>query len=86
MAKVEIYTKAYCPYCSHAIALLKSKSVKYTEIKIDSDMAMRNVMIERSHGAYTVPQIFINDLHVGGCDQLVDLERNQKLDDLLTAS
>ena len=61
MAKVEIYTKAYCPFCTHALALLKSKSVDYTEIKIDGDMTMRSAMIERSNGSYTVPQIFIND-------------------------
>ncbi|MBU2870144.1 glutaredoxin 3 [Colwellia sp. E2M01] len=85
MAKVEIYTKAYCPFCTHALALLKSKSVEYTEIKIDGDMAMRSVMIERSNGSYTVPQIFINDAHVGGCDQLVGLERSKQLDDLLNA-
>ena len=86
MAKIDIYTKAYCPYCSHAIALLKSKSADYTEIKIDGDMAMRSAMIERSNGSYTVPQIFINDIHVGGCDELVDLERNNKLDVLIETS
>jgi glutaredoxin 3 len=83
MAKVEIYTKAYCPYCTHALALLKSKSLDYHEIKIDGDMALREIMIERSHGGYTVPQIFIDDKHIGGCDQLVALERNNELDDLL---
>jgi len=83
MAKVEIYTKVYCPYCTHALALLKNKSVDYIEIKIDGDMALRQVMIERSQGSYTVPQIFIDDMHVGGCDQLVALEMNNKLDDLL---
>ena len=86
MAQVEIYTKAYCPYCSHAIALLNSKSVEYKEFKIDGDMELRSAMIERSNGGYTVPQIFIDDLHVGGCDQLVDLERNNKLDGLLASS
>jgi len=83
MVKIEIYTKAYCPYCTHALALLKSKSLDYQEIKIDGDMALREVMIERSHGSYTVPQIFIDDVHIGGCDQLVALERNDKLDALL---
>ncbi|PKI13010.1 glutaredoxin 3 [Colwellia sp. 12G3] len=85
MAKVEIYTKAYCPYCTHALALLKSKSADYNEIKIDGDMAMRSAMIERSNGGYTVPQIFINDVLVGGCDQLVALERSNQLDALLDA-
>ncbi len=83
MAKVEIYTKAYCPYCTHALALLKSKSAEYNEIKIDGDMAMRSAMIERSNGGYTVPQIFINDVLVGGCDELVALERSNQLDALL---
>jgi glutaredoxin 3 len=83
MVKVEIYTKAYCPYCTHAIALLKNKSVDYQEYKIDSDMDLREVMIERSNGGYTVPQIFIDNVHVGGCDQLVALERNKTLDTLL---
>jgi len=83
MAKVEIYTKAYCPYCTHALALLKNKSADYNEIKIDGDMAMRSAMIERSNGGYTVPQIFINDVLVGGCDELVALERGNQLDALL---
>lgn len=88
MAKVDIYTKAYCPFCSHAIALLEQKqsaypSLQISEISIDGDMALREKMIARSKGAYTVPQIFIDDVHVGGCDQLVDLERKSELDALL---
>jgi glutaredoxin 3 len=83
MAKVDIYTKAYCPYCTHALALLKNKSIAYNEIKIDGDMALRETMIERSSGSYTVPQIFIDDAHIGGCDQLVALEMNHELDALL---
>jgi glutaredoxin 3 len=85
MSKVEIYTKAYCPYCTHALALLKQKSVNFEEIKIDGNSALRSAMIERSQGAYTVPQIFINNEHVGGCDQLVALETNSQLDTLLNA-
>lgn len=85
MPEVDIYTKAYCPYCTHALALLKSKSVQFNEIKIDSDMALRSAMIERSNGGYTVPQIFINGKHIGGCDQLVALERNDELDALLAS-
>ena len=85
MAKVDIYTKAYCPYCTHALGLLKGKSVEYNEIKIDGDMTLRSAMIERSNGGYTVPQIFINDVHVGGCDQLVALEMNNQLDTQLNA-
>lgn len=88
MAKVDIYTKAYCPFCSHALALLEHKlsehsSLLINEIGIDGDMALREKMIERSQGGYTVPQIFIDDVHVGGCDQLVALERNNQLDALL---
>ncbi len=85
MAQVEIYTKVYCPYCTHALALLKSKSADYNEIKIDGDLDMRSTMITRSNGGSTVPQIFINDIHIGGCDQLVTLERSNQLDVLLDA-
>jgi glutaredoxin 3 len=83
MAKVEIYTKTYCPYCTRAMALLKHKAVDFQELKIDGDMALREVMIERGQGSYTVPQIFINDIHVGGCDELMALEMNHQLDALL---
>lgn len=91
MAKVDIYTKAYCPYCTRAIALLEHKSAAHPslcidEINIGGDMALREGMIERSNGGYTVPQIFIGDVHVGGCDQLIALEMNQKLDALLAAN
>ena len=88
MSKVEIYTKGYCPFCSHALALLEQKSatlstLEIEQISIDGDMALREKMIARSNGSYTVPQIFINDVHIGGCDQLVGLETNNKLDALL---
>ena len=89
MVKVDIYTKAYCPYCSHAIALLEQKlsvspSLQVEKISIDGDMVLRETMIQRSNGGYTVPQIFIDDIHIGGCDQLVALEKNNQLDTLLT--
>ena len=88
MAKIETYTKGYCPFCTHAIALLEHKAadsstLKIEQISIDGDMALREKMITRSNGSYTVPQIFINDVHIGGCDQLVALETNNKLDALL---
>ncbi|MBL4765359.1 MAG: glutaredoxin 3 [Colwellia sp.] len=87
MAKVEIYTKAYCPFCTRAIALIEHKAalsaLKIEEISIDNDMELREKMIARSNGGYTVPQIFIDDVHIGGCDQLVALEMNNKLDALL---
>lgn len=82
-AKVEIYTKGYCPYCSRAKSLLDYKEVDYTEYPIDKQRELRDVMIKRANGGSTVPQIFINDKHVGGCDDLVALERAQKLDALL---
>ena len=91
MAKIDIYTKAYCPFCTRAIALLEQKlsthpSLQVDEINIGGDMALREKMIERSNGGYTVPQIFIDDVHIGGCDQLVALEMNQQLDPLLAAN
>jgi glutaredoxin 3 len=88
MSKVEIYTKSYCPFCTRAIALLEHKAADFPgmnveEISINSDMALREKMITRSKGSYTVPQIFIDDVHIGGCDELVALEMNHKLDALL---
>lgn len=91
MAKIEIYTKAYCPYCTRAQSLLAEKSDRFSdltvqEIKIDGDMALREAMIARSNGNFTVPQIFINDEHIGGCDQLVSLEIQNNLDALLATA
>lgn len=83
MSKVEIYTKGHCPYCHRAKALLAQKGVEFEEIAIDVQPELRDVMIERAHGGWTVPQIFINDTHVGGCDDLFALESQQKLDALL---
>ncbi|MBL4940178.1 MAG: glutaredoxin 3 [Colwellia sp.] len=88
MAKVDVYTKAYCPFCTRAMALLEHKltahpSLHVEEMSIDGDMALREKMINRSSGGYTVPQIFIDDVHIGGCDQLVALEMNKQLDALL---
>ena len=83
MALVEIYSKAYCPFCVRAKALLEQKSVEYKEIKIDENPALRPQMIERSRGSSTVPQIFINDVHIGGCDDLFALHAKGQLDSLL---
>ena len=83
MPLVEIYTKSFCPYCWRAKALLDEKGVAYEEIAIDFGGAERHVMIERAKGRSTVPQIFIGDIHVGGCDDLVALERAGKLDALI---
>ncbi|SET86150.1 glutaredoxin 3 [Thalassotalea agarivorans] len=83
MAKIDIYTKMTCFFCHRAKALLQQKGVRYNEIKIDANPAKRPEMIERSGGGYTVPQIFIGDVHVGGCDDLFALEAKGKLDKLL---
>jgi glutaredoxin 3 len=80
---VDIYTKATCPYCMRAKALLSQKGVQFNEIKIDVHPEKRDEMIKRAQGGYTVPQIFINDYHVGGCDDLMLLEQQGHLDKLL---
>ncbi len=82
-AKVEIYTWATCPYCIRAKALLTQKGVAFTEYKIDGDDAARAKMAERANGKRTVPQIFIDGKHVGGCDDLHALDAAGKLDGLL---
>lgn len=85
MSKVEIYTKGYCPYCHRAKALLESKGVAYTEYSLDQQPELRNEMINRANGGYTVPQIFINTKHIGGCDDMYALEYQNKLDELFVA-
>ncbi|RYY36068.1 MAG: glutaredoxin 3 [Sphingomonadales bacterium] len=85
MAKIEIYTKAFCPYCSRALALLTSKSVDYEEFDITMGGPKRTEMLERSNGRNTVPQIFIDGKHIGGSDDLAALERQGELDRLLAA-
>lgn len=85
MAKVTIYTTMSCPYCHRAKRLLDSKGQKYTEIDVGRDPEKRREMQEKAHGGYTVPQIFINGLHVGGSDDLMLLDRQGKLDGLLAA-
>ncbi|AFJ48915.1 glutaredoxin 3 [Shimwellia blattae] len=82
MAKIEIYTKATCPYCRRAKELLASKGVVFDELPIDGDAALRDVMIQRS-GRTTVPQIFIDGQHIGGCDDLYALDARGGLDPLL---
>jgi glutaredoxin 3 len=84
MAKVVIYSTTVCPYCVQAKKLLDQKKVSYSEIYIDNDPAAREEMMQRS-GRRTVPQIFINDQPVGGCDDLYALERAGELDKLLQA-
>ena len=79
---VTVYTRAYCPYCTRAVALLERKGVQVTEIDATSCPDLRNEMITRS-GRWTFPQIFIGDTHIGGCDDLHALEQRGGLDTLL---
>jgi glutaredoxin 3 len=85
MASVEVYTTPYCPYCVSAKDLLRRKGVEFIEINVAGDRDLRSRMIERSGGRLTVPQIFIDDTHVGGCDDLYALEEQGKLDAMLAA-
>lgn len=85
MPRVEIYTKAFCPYCWRAKSLLDSKGVEFIEIAVDFGGADKVTMIQRAGGRTTVPQIFIGDFHVGGCDDLIALEHAGKLDPLIAA-
>lgn len=85
MASVEIYTADYCPYCYRAKALLQQKNVAFTEFDVTADREGRAAMTQRAGGRTTVPQIFINGQHVGGCDELHLLEDEGKLDALLNA-
>jgi glutaredoxin 3 len=84
-AKVEIYTWASCPFCIRAKQLLNQKGIPYTEYGIDGDERARSAMASRAQGRRSLPQIFINDQPVGGCDDIYDLEAEGKLDGLLTA-
>ena len=83
MAKIEIYTTMFCGYCARAKQLLKSKGVDYEEIAVDMNVDERDRMVERAGGRRTVPQIFIDGMHVGGCDELHALDRVGKLDPML---
>ena len=85
MAKVEIYTWKFCPFCIRAKELLKKKKVKYIEYAIDGDNQARSVMSARANGRTTVPQIFINNNGIGGCDELYQMEQNEELDQLLSS-
>lgn len=86
MAKVEIYTWSTCPFCRRAKDLLNAKDVDFTEYDITGDDNARAKMAERTGGPRTVPQIFINDNHIGGCDDLHLLEERGELDALLAKS
>tara|TARA_R110001592_G_scaffold27763_10_gene102690 strand:- start:11052 stop:11309 length:258 start_codon:yes stop_codon:yes gene_type:complete len=83
MPNVEIYSTNVCPYCVRAKALLSSKGVEFTEYNISNDDDARATMMERTGGARSVPQIFINDVHYGGSDELYTLDAEGKLDAIL---
>lgn len=84
MAVVTLYTTRYCPFCIRAKALLDHKGVAYTDISVDNNLTLRQEMMVKS-GRHTVPQIWIGEHHVGGCDDLMALERSGDLDELLAA-
>ena len=85
MASVVIYTRQFCGYCSAAKKLLETKGVAYTEYDATTTPDLRQEMIKRANGRSTFPQIFIDDAHVGGCDDLHALDREGKLDLMLAA-
>jgi glutaredoxin 3 len=85
MSKVIMYSSRYCPFCVRAKALLKRKKASVEELLVDGDANKRREMMTKS-GRHTVPQIWIGDLHVGGCDELFLLEKQGKLDQLLNAA
>jgi glutaredoxin 3 len=85
VSPIVIYTKSWCPYCHAAKALLTTKGAPFEEISVDGDRIGQMAMAARAGGQSTVPQIFIGDRHVGGCDDLHDLEAAGELDSLLAA-
>lgn len=83
MRNVTIYTTRVCPYCIRAKKLLEKKGVNYTELRVDINPELVEEAVKKSGGVRTVPQIFIEDYHVGGCDELHALEEEKKLDSIL---
>ena len=83
MSQVEIYTREFCGYCDAARQLLRRKGVPFVEIDVTGDLQRRTEMSRRANGRNTLPQIFIGPTHVGGCDDLYELDRAGKLDPLL---
>ena len=83
MTEIEVYTTPVCPYCRSAKELLRRKGVEFREISVDGEPQRRAEMIARANGRTTVPQVFVGDAHVGGCDDLYALEEAGELDRLL---
>ena len=86
MAKVEIYTSIMCPYCSRAVGLLRSKNINFEQIDVSMSGEFKRTMRSRAGGRTSVPQIFIDDKHIGGCDDLMALDSAGHLDSLLNKS
>lgn len=86
MSAVTIYTRAFCPFCTRAVALLNEKGADFEEIDAGMDPDKKQEMIQRANGGRTFPQIFIGEEHVGGCDELMALEQSGKLDAKLAAA
>lgn len=86
MAHIEIYTSPYCGYCIRAKALLSKKGAPFEEIDVFEDRSRRTEMMDRAHGRHTVPQIFIDGRHVGGCDDLYALDAAGELDSMLKSA
>ena len=85
MSQVTIYTRAFCPFCSRAVSLLKKKNIDFEEIDAGMSAEKKAEMVERSGGGRTFPQIFIGGKHIGGCDDMMALDRSGQLDTLLNA-
>ena len=85
MAHVTIYTRPFCGYCARALGLLAAKDADFTEVEAGMDPALRQEMMQRSGGRATFPQIFVGEQHIGGCDEMLALDRDGRLDALLTA-
>lgn len=85
MAKVTIYTRPFCGYCARALSLLEAKGADFEEIEAGMDPNLRREMMERSGGGATFPQIFVGEKHIGGCDDMLALDRAGKLDPMLAA-
>ncbi len=85
MKSVTIYTSPMCPYCWRAVSLLKKKKVSFKEINVGMNAKLRAEMVQRANGGTSVPQIFIGDRHIGGCDDMMALEHSGKLDGLLAS-
>ncbi|NBB83837.1 MAG: glutaredoxin 3 [Alphaproteobacteria bacterium] len=86
MTSITVYSSPFCPYCFMAKRLLKKKGAAFEEIDVMAQPAKRDEMLSRANGRHTVPQIFIGETHVGGCDELMALDKQGKLDDLLATA